>query len=134
VGPMMRTAAPRQRILVVEDDPIIATDLIEALEARQSAEVLVATSLKDAMRMLDGDLPDVAVVDLHLKDGDTGLQLAAALARSGVRVCVFSATLTERLSHLPHIYMPKPVPSETVATIVETQLALAAASVRNQLH
>jgi DNA-binding response OmpR family regulator len=120
----MDAQASLPRVLLVEDDPIVACDLAEELAAAGHCDIAQADCLRDALRAIDGGTPHVAVVDLNLNDGATGAQLAAALARSGVRVCVLSAAVTDKLVSLPHIYLAKPVPASIVAKVVESQLAL----------
>jgi DNA-binding response OmpR family regulator len=60
-------------ILVVEDDDPVRTFLADNLVA-DGYEVLVADTVRDALRMLEYKRPDLAVVDLGLPDG-SGLDL-----------------------------------------------------------
>jgi DNA-binding response OmpR family regulator len=70
-------------ILLVEDDEATRTFLADNLSA-DGYEVLEAEGLADAERMLVSDLPDVAILDLGLPDGD-GLELLRDL-RSADRI------------------------------------------------
>src|SRR3954468_3262917 len=60
-------------LLLVEDDPLIRTFLADNLTA-DGYELLVAATLEDAMRELETQRPDLAIVDLKLPDG-SGLEL-----------------------------------------------------------
>jgi len=60
-------------ILVVEDDPSLRTFLADNLTA-DGHDVLVAETVRDALRELEYKRPDLAVVDLGLPDG-SGLEL-----------------------------------------------------------
>jgi len=60
-------------LLLLEDDPLIRTFLADNLTA-DGYEVLVASTLEDAMRELEFKRPDLAIVDLKLPDG-SGLEL-----------------------------------------------------------
>ncbi|HWK27639.1 MAG TPA: response regulator transcription factor [Solirubrobacter sp.] len=60
-------------LLLVEDDPLARTFLADNLTA-DGYEMLVAGTLDDALRALEGGRPDLAIVDLRLPDG-TGLEL-----------------------------------------------------------
>src|SRR3954465_5799089 len=60
-------------LLLVEDDPVIRTFLADNLTA-DGYELLVADPLRDALRVLELQRPDLAVVDLALPDG-SGLEL-----------------------------------------------------------
>jgi DNA-binding response OmpR family regulator len=61
------------RILVVEDDPVVRTFLADNLTA-DGYEMLVADTFSDALRALEYNSPDLAVIDLKLPDG-SGLDL-----------------------------------------------------------
>ncbi len=67
------------RVLVVEDDPLVARTVCRALE-RSGAQVRACGSLDEAYGALQGDggTFDAAVVDLGLPDG-TGFALVSAL-------------------------------------------------------
>lgn len=58
-----------RRVLVVEDEYLIASDLAEWLND-QGAEVLgPVPSVADAIALLNAGLPDVAVLDINVMDG-----------------------------------------------------------------
>jgi DNA-binding response OmpR family regulator len=61
------------RILLVEDDPVVRAFLADNLTA-DGYDLLVADTLRDALRLLEYNRPDVAVLDLALPDG-SGLDL-----------------------------------------------------------
>jgi len=60
-------------ILLVEDDPVLATFLADNLSA-DGYEPVVAETIRDALRQLELRRPDLAIVDLGLPDG-SGLDL-----------------------------------------------------------
>ncbi len=60
-------------VLVVEDDPTLRTFLADNLAA-DGHDVIVAETVRDALRELEYKRPDIAVVDLGLPDG-SGLEL-----------------------------------------------------------
>lgn len=62
-------------LLLVEDDPVLATFLADNLTA-DGFEVVLAASLRDGLRELEYRRPDLAIVDLGLPDG-SGLDLLA---------------------------------------------------------
>jgi CheY-like chemotaxis protein len=76
--------APPCRVLVVEDEYLLADDLRREIEAA-GAEVLgPAASVGAALRLLDGpDRADAAVLDVNL-GGDSVYPVARALRRLGV--------------------------------------------------
>ena len=66
-----------ERILVVDDDGLIRTVLAERL-GRRGYDVQVAADLKGARALLAAELPDVALLDVKLPDGE-GTELLAEL-------------------------------------------------------
>jgi CheY-like chemotaxis protein len=67
------------RILILEDDMITAADLTATLEDGGHQVVAVADTATDAVASASLMKPDIALVDLNLRDGDTGLNAARAL-------------------------------------------------------
>jgi two-component system, response regulator PdtaR len=112
------------RVLIVEDNPIIAHDLADELESRGIMALQFAASLRDALREIGRLMPDVAIIDLNLRDGRTGGQLARALVRSGVKVCVLSGQdhPDHSLMEVNHTFIAKPAPASVVAEIVRAYL------------
>lgn len=64
------------RILIVEDDPLIAEDLRGHLEALGYEVVAVCDNALDAMAELASHKPDLLLLDINLGDGADGIQLA----------------------------------------------------------
>src|SRR4051794_8464475 len=67
------TADPSATLLLLEDDPVVRTFLADNLTA-DGYELLVADTIADALRMLECERPDLAVLDVGLPDG-SGLDL-----------------------------------------------------------
>ena len=75
------------RILIIEDDMITATDLTAVLEEGGHEVVAVADTSQAAVASAAvasaaDAKPDIALVDLTLRDGDTGLCAARALRQT----------------------------------------------------
>jgi DNA-binding NarL/FixJ family response regulator len=70
----------RRRLVVVEDDALTASLLSESLES-QGFEVQVASGVVEALAAVDRFDPDVALIDLALGEGPSGLDLAHVLHR-----------------------------------------------------
>lgn len=69
-----------RRLLVVEDDPFTASLLADALVVH-GFEVRIAADVLDARRAVKAFDPDVALIDIALGVGPSGLDLAHALSR-----------------------------------------------------
>jgi CheY-like chemotaxis protein len=73
------------RVLLVEDEPLIALELEEALREGGASEVLRCASIAETMHELEGNPPDVVILDVHLADGDDGWALAELIDQLGAR-------------------------------------------------
>ena len=84
----------KARILIVEDEFLVAANLEAILAERGYEPVGVAPDLKTALD-LAAEKPDLALVDINLRDGETGPQIAERLCRDyGVAVVFVGASAT----------------------------------------
>ena len=72
-----------KRILVVEDEPLIAMDLVGILEQAEIEPIGPAGSTADALRRIETEILDAALVDANL-GGSPVDEIAAALTRRNV--------------------------------------------------
>jgi AmiR/NasT family two-component response regulator len=80
------------RILVVEDEILIALELESLLQEAGHDVVGIATSCADALRLARDLSPELAFVDIHLADGPTGVDVARHLTGNlGVTVLFMTA-------------------------------------------
>lgn len=70
----------RRRLLIVDDEALVRTLLSDALSAA-GFDVAVAVNAADARAKVDQFDPDVAVIDIHLGSGPSGVHLGHALHR-----------------------------------------------------
>jgi len=57
------------RILIVEDEPFIAFDLMMAIEDAGAVAIGPAATVAEAIDFLGVERPDAAIADVHLPDG-----------------------------------------------------------------
>lgn len=76
------------KILIAEDEAVIAMDLADQLARHGHRVVATARTLEEALASLAEDRPDLALLDLHLADGQSGADIARRAAAQGTR-CVF---------------------------------------------
>ncbi len=57
------------RILIVEDEPFIAFDLMMAIEDAGAVAIGPAATVAEAIDFLETERPDAAIADVHLPDG-----------------------------------------------------------------
>ena len=67
-------------MLIVEDEPLISMHLTMVVESAGHEVVGAADSLASAMAAAGKSSPDSALVDINLKDGMTGPQIARSLS------------------------------------------------------
>jgi two-component system, response regulator PdtaR len=69
------------RILVVEDDALVASYIRDVLEESGFVIVGVASSGPEALALIDGDVPHLALVDIRLTGPIDGIEVACELRR-----------------------------------------------------
>ena len=96
------------RILILEDDPLIALDIQLIVEGCGHEVVHLCGSLADLRASMD-DAPDFAFLDIDLPDGKS-YELAARLEERGIAFAFVSGSrpgeLPENLRHA--LFIPKP--------------------------
>lgn len=85
------------RILLVEDEAILAMELEDIIVEAGHQVVGCAASLKDACRLVDSAEADVALVDVHLSDGPTGIDVADYIRRTRKSTVVFLTANPKRI-------------------------------------
>ena len=108
-----------KRVMICEDDLLLALDLAHEVQEAGSEVVGTFYSSFDAWRAADILRPDMAIIDLNLADGESGLALATHLVEIGCRVVVVSgSTLVHpELGRIPHSFVSKPVPAGVIAEL-----------------
>ena len=73
------------RVLVVEDDPVLALALEDALLAGGAREVAICPSMESTKVELEKGRADAIVIDVHLSDRDDGWAVAELVDMLGTR-------------------------------------------------
>jgi two-component system, response regulator PdtaR len=109
-----------RRVLICEDEPLLATDLAAIVEEAGHAVCGVFHSAREALDSAMELNPDLAIIDLSLADGDTGGAVARTLQSSGVRVIILSghSNVGAGLGCVPHTFAAKPVSKEVVMQLL----------------
>lgn len=80
------------RILIIEDEALVAMELRFVLEDLGHEVVGTVADARTARDMVAEDQVDLALVDIHLSDGPTGIELGRELAQErGVTVLYMTA-------------------------------------------
>jgi CheY-like chemotaxis protein len=107
-----REVSDRYRILVVEDDALIAMELGERLEDMGYAILGPAATVAEAEKLVAGQKPDAALLDSNLA-GVSSTDLAAALASQGVPVAF--CTGYDSIKNLPPELKAAPILTKPIA-------------------
>ena len=75
-----------QRILIVEDEALVAFDAEHVLIEAGYDVVGTVDSVEAALELIESKKLDLALVDLGLTDGGNGVEVAAAARRAGMQV------------------------------------------------
>ena len=85
------------RILIVEDEILIALELESLLQDLGHEVVGIAASSEDALALGRELKPDLAFVDIHLADGPTGVDVARHLATQHQVTVLFMTANAKRI-------------------------------------
>lgn len=108
------------RIMVVEDDALIALDMVSLLEDLGHEVVAEAADAPTAFELALGEHPDLALVDIRLARNTDGGELARRLYDAlGVRSLFVSGSITEEFRREmapinPVGFLGKPVTRRTL--------------------
>ncbi len=107
------------KVLIIEDEALIAANLEMVLEEAGCEVVGWATDAREAEEIARQHRPQVAVVDIQLRNGDDGIELASELQKAGVEVIFVTAqsdpATIARARAVPHrAYVAKPYKAETI--------------------
>ncbi len=106
---LLPTALAGARVLVVEDEPFIAFDLVMAIEDAGGQAIGPASTVQDALDLIAGMLPDGAILDVNLPDGNIGPVLEALQGMTGIVVHTgvgLPPDLRAAYSHVPVFTKP----------------------------
>jgi two-component SAPR family response regulator len=113
------------RILIVEDEFLLAMELEMLLQQRGCMVLGPVSSVDQALAMLDGEPPDVALLDVNLK-GERATPVAVALHARGVPFVLITGYSGRQLSE-PELHeaprVDKPVSCRALKRAVATALS-----------
>ena len=109
------------KILVVDDDVMLA-DLLEDLLLHQGHEVCgVATNVADAVALVRLHRPEIAILDMKLRGVELGSDIVHRLAESddltglGILYITGGPAFAQQRACIGHAYLQKPYSAATLA-------------------
>jgi DNA-directed RNA polymerase specialized sigma24 family protein len=122
-------AAMRSRVLIIEDEPLIAMHLESIVSEMGHDVVAVAATHGQAVEAAGTVKPDLVLADVQLADGSSGIEAVAEILESMRVPVVFITAYPERLltgeRPEPAWLVTKPFERETVVATVGQALLLA---------
>jgi len=119
----------KTKVLIVEDDGIIAEDLNSLLFEKGYSVVGVAHTGEDALEMLGTRQPDFALLDINLGSGLSGLDVAKTIHEKIELPYIFltsfddEKTLEQAQSYGPYGYIVKPYQERTLLATIKTAIS-----------
>ena len=110
-------------ILIVEDDPFVATNLSRSLSSAGFERIVLLPSTEQTRSFLDTLTPSLAIVDVLLDDGPC-VEIAEILATRGVPFLVSSALRRSDVDpiFLSGVWAPKPLAADDLISLVKAAL------------
>jgi DNA-binding NtrC family response regulator len=108
-------------ILVVEDEPLVAWDIVESFR-RAGASVMLARRLEDGLRLAGHPDLSAAVIDFGLSDGE-GTALCARLNEQHIPFVLHSGYQHIDEACRATVLVPKPAPPQQLISAVASLLA-----------
>ncbi|MCE6949746.1 response regulator [Cereibacter sphaeroides] len=119
---------PLARILVVEDEWLVACEIEAALEGEGWEVVGIAASADEAVRMAEVHRPDLVLMDIRIRGNRDGIHAALEISRRfGLRSLFVSAnhdpgTRERAQAAYPLGWVPKPFSAPLLVSAVEEAL------------
>lgn len=114
------------KILIIEDDPVIATDIKSLLRSEGFEVVGTAKNALRAYEMLAACDPNFVIVDIYLGTGASGIEIAEVIHDRYQLPYIFltsfsdEATLAAAQEQGPYGYLVKPFQDQTLITTIAT--------------
>ncbi|MGD0627961.1 MAG: response regulator [Terracidiphilus sp.] len=116
------------KILIVEDEPIVALDLQQELEEFGCEVVALAQSADEALMAVEESQPELALMDLHIIGSLDGIQTARLLRDAYQVPSIFltaysdDTTIARAVREMPYGYLTKPFQTRELKATVQVAL------------
>jgi two-component system response regulator LytT len=116
------------KVLVVEDEVLIADDICKALHELDYIPIDPAITYTEAIATIEREKPDIAILDIHLSGSKTGIDLAKKIRQSYNFPFIFLTansdpyTLNKAKEVMPNAYLIKPFSKKELYTSIEIAL------------
>ena len=120
---------PRFRVLIIEDEPIIAMHLEQIVEEMGHEVIAIAMTHAEALEAISHSTPELVLADVQLADGSSGIDAVNDIVKKFNVPVIFITAYPERLltgeRPEPTYLVSKPFAADTVvATVGQALLGL----------
>jgi DNA-binding LytR/AlgR family response regulator len=121
-------SASKISVLIVEDDPIIASDLSYHMKDFGYSPYPAVSNFEDALLLLNNVLPDLVLIDVNLEGEKDGIDLAEVINQKYQLPIVFLTahhdrkTMDRIKATRPSAYLVKPLQVHNLQTSIELAL------------
>lgn len=115
----------KKKILIVEDQKIIAVDLERTLKSRGYAIAGICDTGEDALKLTDENKPDLILMDILLNGEKNGIETAQMIKKNYNIPIIYLTALTDMDTYLkavktePLKYLMKPVEYDSLERAIE---------------
>jgi PAS domain S-box-containing protein len=116
------------KVLIVEDDPMLALDLRHEVEGLGFEVMGMAESADEAILASMGNIPDLALMDIQIDGSMDGIQTAQILQKDHrvpvvfLTSCCDDATISRAAQAMPYGYLVKPYKLQDLKASIHTAL------------
>jgi two-component system, response regulator PdtaR len=123
---LRRPARTIRRLLVVEDEPLVAFDNEYFLVQDGYAVVATVDNVTEALALLDPDKIDAVLLDVNLAGERSGVEVARAARAVGVPVLFLTGSLPEGAADLAMAALAKPYGHRDLSAALKAMDAMVA--------
>lgn len=114
----------RKKILVVEDEPLIALNIQSELEKEGYEVIIDCFTVDQALGLIEKEQPNLVLIDINLNDDKTGIDLGEILLKENEIPFLYLTSYSDKLTlekvreTRPYGYLVKPFNSENLIAAV----------------
>ena len=118
---------PPTRVLIIEDEPVIALDMSNTLEAHGHKVTGIATTHREAVDLARAEPPGLVLADIHLGDDSSGVEAVAEILEHYRVPVIFITAFPDRLltgeRTEPTFLITKPFDPEILSVAISQAIA-----------
>ena len=114
------------KILIVEDEILIADYIKELLQSAHFTSIEMAHDAETALQQIENFVPDIILMDINLKGKNTGIDLAKKKNKDAALIFLTGqndpSLMQKALESSPEAYLTKPVKKSDLIAAIQLQI------------